>query len=106
MPSEFHPQMAHRPLLLLRARSREKLTFVLGILPLKILQDTIWHSAALNYKTRLDLTAEATEEPRGSAGGDAIKIESEAELTSLFHRGPKQKIHRSVVSFIASSCRQ
>jgi hypothetical protein len=42
--------------------------------------------AALNYKTRLDLTAEATQEPCCSGCGNAIKIKSEAELTSLLHR--------------------
>jgi hypothetical protein len=43
-------------------------------LPLHGLQEPIGHCAALNHKTRLDLTAKSTQEPSRSARGDAIKV--------------------------------
>jgi len=63
------------------------------ILLLKRLPDAIGRSAAPNYKTRLDFTAEATQEARRSSRRNSIKIQREAELTSLFHCRPKKKVY-------------
>jgi hypothetical protein len=68
--------------LFLFASSSEKLTLVLEVLPLQRLQGAIGHHAALDIKTRLDLTAEAAQEPCRSACVDSIEIKNEAKLTS------------------------